>query len=152
MGETALYLSCHDASPDMEHVLPESFIRSCHLTGLRSNFQTDLLGSKCILMFRCVSTQGIRWCFAFSTFLSSKVIWKNVDPGKKQKWSQDGTRAMPPKGPKGGPTCILPPSPNTTWAFRARQHFWALRAQKGRRVLNGLSIGMRRPIKALCQP
>ena len=48
MGEMSLHLSCHDASPDMEHDLPKPCIRSCHLTGLRSNFQIDLLGSKCI--------------------------------------------------------------------------------------------------------
>ena len=104
MGEMSLYLSCHDASPDMGHDLPESFIRPCHLTGLRSNFQIDLLGSKCIPMFRCVSTRGIRWCLAFSTILSSKVICKYVYPAKKQRRSQGGHpgHAPPPNAQKVG--------------------------------------------------
>ena len=54
----------------MEHDLPGSFIRSCHLTRLRSNFQVDLLVSKCIPMFRCVSKREIQW---FSLFYLSQL-------------------------------------------------------------------------------
>ena len=79
MGE----MSSHDTSPGMEHDLPESFIRLCHLTGLKSNFQMDLLGSKCMPMFMHLGARNTM-VFRFSTFLSSKAIYKNVDLTKKQ--------------------------------------------------------------------
>ena len=41
-------------------------------------------------MFRCVSTRGIQWCFAFfSIFVISKVIGKNIDLTKKEHFLYD---------------------------------------------------------------
>ena len=51
MGEMSFYLSCQDTSPDMEHDLPGSFIRSGRLTGLRSNFKLTFWGQNAYLCF-----------------------------------------------------------------------------------------------------
>ena len=99
VAEVSLCLSRQDASNDMQYDLPGSFIRSGHLTDLRSNFQIELSGSRCLHMFRCVLTRGMRWCLRFSlcSMLSSKVICKKADllksnifsftyPGKVKMW------------------------------------------------------------------
>ena len=72
----------------------------------------------------------------------------------RQGWG--ASRPFPrPNAQKGWPTCLLTPPPRPkhyVGPFKTRWPSWARRTQKGHRVLKGPSIGLRRPMEALCQP
>ena len=62
----------------MKHDLPGPFIRSCYLTGLRSNFQIDLLGSKCI------GENGVTWPLLHNTKILKEIsgVFTNFSMGR----------------------------------------------------------------------
>ena len=79
-------LSWNDVSTDIQLDLPGYLIRSGHLAWPKVRFWNWLFGVK-LHTFQGVSTRRLRRCFAFSLlFFSSKVIYKDVNFIKKQRF------------------------------------------------------------------